>query len=90
MTSTAASTYTADRLECASRRMRLRGSLGAGTASSQPRLIIKWERSTSDDPTITAYKVKILNNQNEFVEHAACDVEAALAMEVADAAVPPI
>lgn len=70
--------------------MRLRGSLGAGTASSQPRLIIKWERSTSDDPTITAYKVRILNNQNEFVEHAACDVEAALAMEVADAAVPPI
>lgn len=27
-----------------------------------------------------------MNNQNEFVEHAACDVEAALAMEVADAA----
>jgi hypothetical protein len=88
MTSTATSTYTADRLECASRRMRLRGSLGAGTTSSQPRLIIEWDRTPEND-IITAYKVKILNNQNEFVEHATCDVEAALAMEVADLITKP-
>lgn len=56
------------------RRMRLRGNNGGAEDDDAPTVKLIWSKDGVIEDNITAYEVKILNGEGNFVEHPDCDV----------------
>jgi len=54
--------------------MRLRGNNGGAEDDDAPTVKLIWSKDGVIEDNITAYEVKILNGEGNFVEHPDCDV----------------